>query len=360
VLAARWYGREDVRLEDIPTPTPRQDEALIAVEWCGLCGTDLEEYLDGPVSASAAPLILGHEVVGRVVQAAADGSGPEAGALVIPDVVRGCGTCFWCRHHEEGQCPALEVLGLQVDGGLADYMVSRAATCIRVPEHVDAEVAVLSEPLAVAVRAVRKTGSTLGKSIVVIGCGTVGLLVVGVARAAGAGAVLASDPELARRRKATQFGASTTSTPGGLAEAIATSMGATGPDAVIECSGAPGAARLAIQLARPGGECVLVGFHGGTEEMDLVDLVLAEKRVIGSAAHLWDDDMAVAVDLLARGAVTTDGLVTDRIELTKVVSCGFERLKSRDPAVFKIAVSPRYIARSEYTSSIAPKGSSLP
>jgi hypothetical protein len=94
--AARWHNRRDVRIEEVPVPTPRADQVLVEVEWCGICGTDLEEYRDGPVNIPLeehpltrhkAPITLGHEIVGKVVEAARDGSGPPEGARVIPDVV---------------------------------------------------------------------------------------------------------------------------------------------------------------------------------------------------------------------------------------------------------------------------------
>jgi (R,R)-butanediol dehydrogenase / meso-butanediol dehydrogenase / diacetyl reductase len=160
--AARWHGRHDVRVEEVPVPEPQPDQALIEVEWCGICGTDLEEYNDGPVSIPVgephpltgrkAPLTLGHEIVGCVVKPARDGSGPLEGARVIPDVVLGCGECYWCRRHQEGLCVGHAVVGLHTDGGLAEYVASTARTCVLVPDTLEADVATLAEPTSVAAR----------------------------------------------------------------------------------------------------------------------------------------------------------------------------------------------------------------
>ena len=108
--AARWHGQRDVRVDEVSIPNPEPHQALVEVEWCGICGTDLEEYESGPVNVPVeeahpltgqrAPITLGHEIVGTVVEPARDGSGPSEGARVIPDVVLGCGECWWCKRHQ--------------------------------------------------------------------------------------------------------------------------------------------------------------------------------------------------------------------------------------------------------------------
>lgn len=338
MLAARWYGPRDVRLEDLADPQPRRDEVVVAVEWCGLCGTDLEEYLEGPVNIreSLRPVVLGHEIVGRVVEAAADGSGPGVGTKVVPDVVRGCGHCYWCARHEEGQCPLLLVAGLQLDGGLAEYFCAPAGRCVVVPDRLATPEAVLAEPMSVAVRALRKAGGLLGGSVVVIGCGTIGLLVTAAARAAGASSVIAVDPLGPRRAVAASFGGHPVA-PNDAREATLDLTGGRGADVVVECSGSKGATARALALLRNGGLCVLVGFHGGSEEFTLLDVILPEKTLVGSAAHMWDDDVAPAVDLLAEGKGSFERIVTHRVPLADVVR-GFELLASRDTAALKVAI----------------------
>ena len=161
--AARWYGPRDVRVEEIPVPRPDAGEVLVAVERTGLCGSDLEEYREGPtaIPADAVPLVLGHEVVGTVVESPS--GNPSVGTRVVPDVVVGCGHCWWCARHQEGLCPQLLVRGQQQSGGLADFMIACAATCTPVPAGMDLDVAAFAEPTAVAVRALRKAGDLAGQ-----------------------------------------------------------------------------------------------------------------------------------------------------------------------------------------------------
>lgn len=317
--AARWIARHRVEVQDVPLPLPRPDEALVRVRWVGLCGSDAEEYLQGPVQI-AGPVTLGHEIVGIVAEAAADGSGPDVGTPVVVDVVTGCGTCYWCLRHEEGLCPDLSVIGQHVDGGLAEYVTGRADRLIPVPEGMELHHAVLAEPLSVAVRAVRKAGPLQGVRVVVVGGGTVGMLTAQVACASGAERVVVIEPEQTRRDIVADFGCVPLwgSTPAERAEGIAAEFPGRGVDVVFECSGRPGMAREAAQLVRRGGTAILLGILAEDEPLDLLDLVLGEKAVFGSAAHMWDDDVSVAVGLLASGSVDVGRMVTHTYPLARV------------------------------------------
>lgn len=337
--AARWYAAGDVRVDEVPVPVPHEDEALVEVSWCGICGSDLEEYADGPVVIPRGPLTLGHEVVGRVVRPAPDGSGPGAGTRVVVDVVDGCGRCWWCLRHEEGLCPDLRVRGLSADGGLAGQMSARAARLVPVPDALPDDLAALAEPLAVAVRALGKCGSVLGRTVAVLGGGTVGQLVARVARAVGAAHVVVVDPQESRRWIADEAGADLVLAPED--RALAAALSPTGVDIVIECAGRPGLAAVAVALVRRGGTVVLLGVTPGPSTLDLLDLVLGEKVVLGSAAHRWDDDVRTAVHLLASGTVRVDDLVTARIPLAEVVTQGLHVLRDRPSEALKILVDCR-------------------
>ena len=350
MLAARWHGQRDVRIEEVPVPTAEVNQVLVEVEWCGICGTDLEEYCDGPVNipleehsltGQKAPIILGHEIVGKVVESARDGSGPPEGTRVIPDVVLGCGDCWWCQRHQEGLCERGAVVGLHADGGLARYVAATAATCVQIPPSLEADVAALAEPTSVAVRAVRKVQAPIGSSLLVIGAGTIGLLIVQVARESGMSNIIATDPSPRRRKLALSLGADFAPEQGEIEECLMEATAGIGPDVVIECSGVPGLAKQGIRLARRGGTTVLVGLHGKEEPFDLLDTVLGEKHIVGSAAHLWDEDVASAVDLLSRGKVNGRPLVSTRISLEEVVE-GFGILEAPPPEVLKILVTPNH------------------
>ncbi len=348
--ALRWHARCDVRVDDVPEPTPGPGQMLVAVEYCGVCGTDLEEYRSGPIHVPVdphprtgrfAPVTLGHEIVGTVVECNANGKGPAPGARVIPDVVQGCGECWWCVRHQEGLCSDQTVLGFHADGGLAPLLVAAAATAVVVPDGLDPALAAFAEPTACAVRAMDKVPDPAASAILVLGTGTIGLLVVAVARAMGAGRVLAADPSSDRRRLAAQLGADVVlDTDDSLESAIADLTDGRGADAVIECAGAPGVAARGVRLARRGGITVVVGIHADLEPLNLLDAVLGEKRIVGSVAHLWDSDVTTAVRLLGSGAVDPTPLIADRISLEAMAADGFDLMQNGIVPGTKFLVQP--------------------
>lgn len=346
MLAARWHDRHDIRVEAVELREPKDDEIVVRVHWCGICGTDLEEFRAGPLtipvgephplSQRRAPLTLGHEVVGEVVRPARDGSGPTVGSLIAPDVVNGCGTCWYCLRHEEGLCPNLSVPGQQDDGGLAEFMIAKARTCVSIPARLAIDTAVLAEPTAVAVRAIRKLHEVTG-SVVVIGGGTVGQLTAQAALASGAAACILVDPSPFRRAVAAARPGITTCAPTDLVALIA-DLPPPGVDAVIECSGAPGQLAHAVTIARPGGTVVALGLRNADEPISIPALVLAERTIIGSAAHLWDVDVARAITWLADGRINADGLITHRIALRDLVTQALPVLADPHSQALKVAI----------------------
>ena len=342
--AARWHGRRDIRLDEVPVPRVARGRVLVRVERVGLCGTDLEEYLEGPVdipvaaphpgSGVMAPLTLGHEVVCTVAECPGGELAP--GTRVIPDVVVGCGRCWWCARHQTGLCPQLAVRGLQCDGGLATWLAADADTCVVVPDNTPVDVAAFAEPGAVAVRAMRKAGDVSGATVAIIGAGTIGLLTAQVAKARGAVRVVVVEPRKERRDIALALGFKDVIGP---EQVPALGDGGRGADVVLECAGNQAAMDSALTACRAGGTLVAVGTPAAPLTLPMRSVVLAEKRILGSAAHLWDEDVAAAVAMLSGGLLQTGPLLTAVIPLEKVVSEGFERL-ARDPVALKILVAP--------------------
>jgi (R,R)-butanediol dehydrogenase/meso-butanediol dehydrogenase/diacetyl reductase len=317
--ALRWFGRGDVRLVDVEIPTAGPGEALVAVTLCGICGSDVEEYRDGPVvvptsphplTGRSAPLTLGHEVVG-VVAAVGDGVTLPVGTPVVPDVVLGCGVCWWCARGDYPLCERGAALGLQGDGGLAEFMVAPAARCVPVPEGLAMEAAVFAEPVAVAVRAVAKAGDVAGAAVAVVGGGAIGLLVAQAARAHGAATVIVVEPDQGRRALAEV----------GVAPFLAReAIGGRGADVVVECAGVPAAVPMAVSLCRRGGTVVLLGVNPEPATFPTMDVVLGEKRVVGSASHRWDTDLTAAVAMLHSGHIRVGHLPTRTVSLAEAAN----------------------------------------
>jgi (R,R)-butanediol dehydrogenase / meso-butanediol dehydrogenase / diacetyl reductase len=350
--AARWHGRGDVRVEQVPQPAPGPGELLLRVSWCGICGTDVEEYLAGPaiipvkvpnvLTGRSAPLTLGHEFVGSVAALGDGVTGFSIGERVVPEVVLFCGRCFFCRRHEYALCMNWAAIGLMADGGLAEYVLVPASSCARLPGSVSDEEGALVEPTEVAVRAVRKGDVRLGETVAVVGGGTVGLLVLQVARAAGASAAYLIEPRDGRRQLGLSLGATAAFDPAQpdwqfeLREACA----GVGPDVVFECAGVSESADLAVRTARKGGRIVLVGIHAERVPISTLDVIVGEKRLVGSVQHHFDEDLPAAVQLLAEGKVQVRGLITGQLPLDRVVTDGFDALAERPGQHLKILIGP--------------------
>lgn len=339
--ALRWHGRRDVRLDDIPEPTaPTAGEVLVEVQWCGICGTDLEEYLHGPLlvptephplTGAQAPLVLGHEVSARVLSAGA-ATALQPGQLVALDGYYFCGDCPGCRRHQVQLCERWGHIGLSAPGGLAERMTVPAQMAIPATAQVAADVLALSEPFSVAVRSLRRGAVAAGESVAVLGAGAIGLAVLQVALAKGATEVTVADPGPDRRQLAARLGASTART----AEELDGSY-----DLVLDCTGSAAAAAAGLQVLRQGGRLVAVGIPLGSADLDLRKIVLDELTVLGSIGHVWDEDFADAVQLICEERVDAGALITHRLPLEDAVARGFALLADRgDEPVVKVLVSP--------------------
>jgi (R,R)-butanediol dehydrogenase/meso-butanediol dehydrogenase/diacetyl reductase len=350
--AARWHGRRDVRVEDVPRPEPGPGEALLRVTWCGICGTDVEEYLEGPViiptarpnglTGRRAPLTMGHEFTGTVEALGEGVDTLRVGQRVAPEAVLFCGLCPYCRQHQYALCLNWAALGLQADGGLAEYAVVPAFSCAPLPDSLSDEEGALVEPTEVAVRAVAKAPPRLGGSVAVLGGGAIGLLVLQVAHAAGAGAVYLVEPRASRRALALELGAAAAVDPTTTdwMDELRDRCDGLGPEVVLECAGTRDSAGLAVRAARKGGRIVLVGITPDTVPIPTLDILVGEKRVIGTIQHHYDEDLPAAIQLLADGRVRAAPLISARIPLDAVVGQGFLALADRARDTLKILVSP--------------------
>jgi (R,R)-butanediol dehydrogenase/meso-butanediol dehydrogenase/diacetyl reductase len=325
----------------------------LQVSWCGICGTDVEEYLHGPaiipvevpngLTGRTAPLTLGHEFVGSVAGVGDGVTGFNVGERVVPEVVLFCGTCFFCRRHEYALCLNWAALGLMDDGGLAEYVTVPAFSCVRLPDELSDEEGALVEPTEVAVRAVHKSELRLGESVAVVGGGTIGLLVLQAVRAAGASAAYLIEPLANRRDLALALGAAAaydSNQPDWRAE-LRDACGGVGPDVVFECAGGLETPDVAVHIARKGGRIVLVGIHPERVPVSTLEIILGEKRVVGSVQHHYDEDLPAAVQLLASGKVQVRPLITGRVPLERVVSDGFRALVEQPEQHLKILIGPR-------------------
>ena len=251
--AAVWKQKGRFEIEEVPNPVPASDEVLIRIDYCGVCGTDLHRAC---THGEVAPgVVIGHEYCGKVVEAGADVSTWKEGDRVVCASAVHAAPRFTPRMLARTGTP-----GTADQGGFAEYKRLRASNTLRIPDSVDDLAASLIEPCAVAVHAVERAQIRLGERLGILGLGPIGLLVLQVARAAGALEIYGFDPSPVRRRAAVELGIDAVFDPRE-ADAVEALVSATsgGPDIVFDCAAALGTLDQALTAVRAGGRVVLVG-----------------------------------------------------------------------------------------------------
>jgi len=292
-----------------------EGEILVRVEACGLCGTDLHIY-QGEFPARF-PLIAGHEFAGVVEE-----TGPGVAHLRAEDHVTvdpniTCGACRPCQKGHPHLCRNLAAVGVTMDGGFATHCLVPARQAYKLPENMPFAVAAMSEPVACCIHGIARAQVQPGDTVVILGAGMIGLVMVQLALARGASVVLVSDPSAQKRRMAQALGATLTTNPetDDLSEEIRRATGDSGADAVIECVGSADTAGQAVSLLAEGGRAVLFGVAPETARISLSPYAMyrQELAITGSFTNPFTQGRALA--LLHSGRVRVEGLITHRFPL---------------------------------------------
>lgn len=322
-LAARLHGARDIRLEPVAgPPAAAPGQVPLRVTAVGLCGSDLHWYDEVSIGESRlqAPLVLGHEFAGVIEE------GPRAGERVAVDPADPCESCDVCREGRGRLCPTMRFAGLSPDdGALRTWLAWPDSRCHRLPDSIPDHEAPLLEVLGIALHAIDLAALRPGMTAGVYGAGPVGLVLVRALRAAGIGAVVASDRLEHRVAAARASGADT-----------ALLVPAEGPDpaaevavdVAFECSGTDAALGTAIRALRPGGTVLLVGIPTAPGSTFPAAPARRKELTLRAVRRMEAPDLPRAIDLVAAGAVRLDGLVTHRFPLAEAAAA-FEVLAAR-------------------------------
>lgn len=333
--AAVFHGRRDVRIEAVDDPVPEPDELLLRIHASGICGTDAHEFAHGPtmlpiherhpVTGHVGPIIPGHELAGTVVALGAAVDGFAIDDLVVSGAGIWCGECVECGRGRTNLCLRYATVGLQRNGGLAQYCRVPAATCRAVgPYGLASDVATLAQPMAIATHAMRRGRLTDGDHVVIIGAGGIGAFLTFAAVVQGAH-VTVLDLDAGRLGLADRLGAHEVLAPQPdvpVRDSLRVAAGF--PTVVYEVTGSQAGLATARDLLVGGGRLVVVGLQPEPADLDLRDLTLREIELIGTNAHVCDADLPHALGLLAARegswsdvapvALALDDLVTDGLE----------------------------------------------
>ncbi len=290
-----------LRVKSKPLRALGADEVLIKIESCGLCGTDLH-IVEG-TSRSTPPVVLGHEYAGFVTDPGKNPKGIPEGTHVAVDPNIPCGRCSYCRRGLVHFCTRLRALGVDIDGGMAEYSIVPASQLYAIPHGMTAEESMFIEPVSCAVHGMDRAGIRAGDIVVILGGGTIGLVMLQLVRHGGAAAVILSEPLSHKRKVAADLGASLVIDPAGdtLRQAVMDTSGI-GADVVIDCAGTASTARTAIDLARRGGTVLFFGVCpiGETIPLEPNAVYFRELTIVGSYVNPYTFPRAIA---LLRGGV---------------------------------------------------------
>jgi L-iditol 2-dehydrogenase len=340
-LVLKEYHR--LVVEQTPEPVAANDEVLIRVKACGICGSDVHG-IDGSTGRRRPPLIMGHEAAGVIEACGRTVSGWKPGDRVTFDSTIFCGACPHCRRGEVNLCDSRRVLGVSCaeyrqDGAFAELVAVPARVLYRLPDDLAFEEAALVESLSIAMHGAGRLRASLGDSAVVVGAGTIGLLVIQVLKARGCFPVAAADVAGERLELARRFGADATidTRSADAAADVRRLTGGRGADAVVEAVGLPATVRFAVDSVRKGGEVSLVGNFSPEVALPLQSVVTREVALLGSCASRGE--YPAALELMARRRIDVRALISAVAPLADGPSW-FKRLYDREPGLMKVVLTP--------------------
>ena len=348
MLALRWHGRKDLRLEDVELTLPLDpDRVEIEVAFCGICGSDLSEYKEGPfairnrphdLTGQAPPVTLGHEFSGRITALGSAVTGLKIGDRVAADACWRCGNCPACRSGRYNMCPLGASVGYASDGGFAKFVRIPSYCVVPLPDGVSDEAGALLEPLAVALHALDRGRARAGDSVVVLGFGPIGAATSEIARATGL-AVLVSEPHEGRRQKAQSFGFEVHNPEGDARDITREIRDRTGGGAqiAIDCTGVAAVLGMAPDMTTRGGTVVLVGIPKRHPDIDAAKLVLYERSVVAALGYV--NDLPRVASMIDAGAFDAERLISRKASLSDAPQ-EFDRLISDPQDSIKVLISP--------------------
>jgi L-iditol 2-dehydrogenase len=334
---------KELALQDLPEPRPAEDELLIRIKACGICGSDVHGY-DGSTGRRIPPLIMGHEAAGVVEEVGNAVTRFRPGDRVTFDSTVYCGNCFFCECGQQNLCDNREVIGVSTPafrrmGAFAEFVTVPERIAYQLPDNMPFAHAAMIEPVGVAIHATSLTPIELNDTALVVGAGMIGLLAMQAVRLAGAGSVIVADVDETRLELARRLGATQTfnSRNVNVVSKVQEQTSGRGADLAMECVGITDTISLAVEGVRKGGAVTLVGNVAPKIELALQSVVSRQVRLQGTAAICGE--YPTSISLISRGAIIVEPLITAVAPLEDGVSW-FNRLYNREPGLLKVVLQP--------------------
>lgn len=316
-----FLGNGEFETRKMPEHILSGKEVLIKVAACGVCGTDVHIFHGDKGSAEVTPpVVLGHELSGTVVSVGENVTNLTVGDHVTVDPNIYCGQCHYCRIGKKQLCSSLYAIGVNRDGGFAEYCYVPEAQCYRLNKDVPLEFGAMAEPLACCIHGIDNAEIRMGDTVLVVGGGAIGLMMIQLAKLSGASKVILSEPVEMRRRIGLQIGADAVLDPTreDLKEQLKELTGTNGTDVVIECVGNTAATAQAFDAAKRGTTLLLfsVPKSGAIHPLSLEDVYQKELKIVGSMIN--PDTHQRAVNLINSGRIQLAPIITHRFPIEKL------------------------------------------
>lgn len=330
--AAVLTGPHSIAIEPVNVPALGPDQVLVRVAAVGVCGSDVHYYEHGRIGSYVvdSPLVLGHELSGRIEDVGADVDPARIGQRVAVEPQRPCRVCAQCKAGRYNLCPDMEFFATPpIDGAFSEFVAIQSDFAFEIPDNVSDEAAALMEPLSVGIWSCQRAEVGPGARVLVAGAGPIGVIVAQTARAFGASEVIVTDIDAARREFALTSGATRVIDP------ATESVEGLEVDAFIDATGAAPAVRSGIRAVRPAGRVILVGL--GNDDLELPVSFLQNREIWLSGVFRYANTWPLAIDLVSSGRVDLDRLVTARFGLAEAEQA---LTSGREPGQLKAIVYP--------------------
>ncbi|MDO8610217.1 MAG: alcohol dehydrogenase catalytic domain-containing protein, partial [bacterium] len=315
--AFQFFGKQDLRLVELPEPTIGKNDVLLKIKKVGICGTDLHIYNGGMTVPT--PIVLGHEFVGDVIAIGNEVINVKVGDRAVAEHVIGCGKCLYCKQGKRNLCKSPTIIGLHTQGALAQYMKIPSELVFLLPQELSYDEGVLVEPLSIAVYAIRNTQIRVGDVVAVVGQGPIGLLVDQVAKTAGA-TVFGFDRHENRLLFAKEHGyifQGINIGENNFLDTFKKMISGDGADVVFEAVGSDSSAELALELARATGKVTILGVFEHNIQINMMNIVKKELSVQGSWTCIFSFPQTLL--LLKSKAIDTTNFITHRYSFSDTV-----------------------------------------
>lgn len=337
--AAIFNGAHQIEIQDIPVPQPAADQVLLKILACGVCGTDAHIF-SGQLNVAKPPVVLGHEITGIIEETGKDVKRFQPGQHVSVDPVIACGTCEFCHIGRTNLCPNQTTIGYVWNGGFAQYMVAPQTHLYPISPKVGIKAGILVETLACVLNGFDRLAITAGKSVLILGAGTVGCLWNQMIQRTPSTKLLQTELVSYRRGIARELGADVVIDPAAtdLAEAVYTEC-PEGVDYIIDATGDTRAIAQALPLIRKFGTFMIFGVCPADEEISISPYQIYQKEMKIIASKMPPQTLDRSVKLLESGIIDYEKIVSQVMPLNSIQKA-FEMFESGRDQALKIAVDP--------------------